>query len=321
VPLLAFDCDIYSKPLQVSSSGGAAQYSIRELNLVTGVYAVIATFDQNVNINAVAMYSGAGTLYAAFGAFDGKQLCNFDLDKNRVCFAEELEVQANAGAIIGNDYYYASSPGAPKGSKLYWVENIEETTPTFHESAFSFKTSLFTEAVLDFAPISDVGNAYITGKDNDPTAKYLVGLTKRFQTVIIRVAADGAPNGYAVFESTVKWPAGREETQESIKTGGFGAAFTYNTATGQKALFASNAGSGLFEVLFPIDVVAGCWNSAINTATHKPCTTSKPDVIWRYESLQTKNNDGKPQRRSSRQTRTAAQRPDRESREARSAPG
>jgi hypothetical protein len=311
VPLLAFDCVKYLKPLVVAKYDGSAQYSIREINVDTGSYVSIAnvTFaDENEKINAVAMYGGSGALYAAFGAFSAplppdavdNKLCNFDLE-NRACFAEKLKVFPNAGAIFGNDYYYAASlGGSATGSKMYWVENIDVTTPpVFHGSGdLSFKTGLFTGPVLDFAPITDDTNVYIKDKDSTTKyTKYLVGLTGGFRIVIIRVAANGAPNGYAVFASTVDW-AGQPQTDI---TEGFGSAFTYNTATGPKALFASNDGVGLFEVVFPIIVRGACWNSGTVTANHKPCTTTTPTVIWRAKSVQSVSNDGKAQRRSSRQ--------------------
>jgi len=285
VPLLAFDCDTYSNPLQVLKYQGASQYSIRELDLDTGDYTLISTFDLNMHINAVAMYGGRGTLYAAFGEFGGL-LCNFDLE-NRVCFSEKLKVAANAGAIIANDYYYAKSPGATSGTMLYWVESIEVTAPIFHEGAFTFSTSLFEDAVLDFAPIHDDGETYVD--DGDSSARYLVGLGWSFETVIIRVAATGEPTGYAVFESNVEWAARTASTDSTL---GFGAAYTYNTDSGQKALMSANAGFGLFEVLFPIAVAESCWNSGSDTADHKLCTSDTPTVLWRFESLSTSSNDG-----------------------------
>jgi hypothetical protein len=189
---------------------------------------------------------------------------------------------------------------------LFWVESIEKTVPVFHDGAFTFSKMLFKETVLDFAPITNDGATYID--DNDSTAHYLVGLGFEFETVIIRVAANGEPNGYAVFESNVDWNG---QTLSTGSTLGFGAAYTYNTATGQKSLFASNAGFGLFEVVFPIKVDESCWNSGAETAGHALCESDKPTVVWRYLSLATKSNDGKARRRMDRrQKRTDPQRLD-----------
>ncbi|KAJ1448431.1 hypothetical protein M885DRAFT_590892 [Pelagophyceae sp. CCMP2097] len=179
--LLTFDCATYANPLQVLLAQGAAQYSIRELDLKTGTYTLLATFpDKNVHINAVAMYTD-GTSFYAFGEIGGA-FCNFDLS-NRVCFSEKLKVAANSGAIIGNDYYYAKSAGNENSKnveKLYWVSGIETKTPTFHDGAFTFSKTLFKNAVLDFAPIIDDGNTYIN--DGDSTARYLVGLGWNYET-------------------------------------------------------------------------------------------------------------------------------------------
>ena len=107
--------------------------------------------------NAVGLfYDLDDELYVPMGVTDGR-LCRFDAT-HYVCFEGDLVYPtANAGALVGANFYYSKNPGDGEAS-FYWVEDVRSDYPVFHsdDAGFVVSDALFTGKVLDVAPIDEV---------------------------------------------------------------------------------------------------------------------------------------------------------------------
>ncbi|KAH8092392.1 hypothetical protein JL720_5362 [Aureococcus anophagefferens] len=256
----AFDCDLYTNPVQVlraydaDAGDYAATYSVVELNLETGDYDNLYDLD-----------------FA-----DGK----------KYCFNASLTISPNVGAVVGHDYFYAKNPGKGETGFL-WVSDVHTDAPVFHaDPLFVVADDLYEAQVLDVAPLEETGYSFVDDGDGDD-GSYLVGLGQGFEVLVVRVV-DGAPAEYAVLESDVDW-ADYDDGYGDVP---FGAGFTYRNPANTEArvFFVANEGFGV-EVALPLTVSDDCWNSGSQTSYHEICS-DRSTVSWRVSSVETAYNDG-----------------------------
>ena len=96
---------------------------------------------------------------------------------------------SNAGAFIGNTYYYARGDlrEDQHADTIYAIKDVDKFEPTFQgrdDVVVRIKTSLFGyHAVLDLAPVDEAGVDVFADGDN-ATGAYLVGVArhKKFDT-------------------------------------------------------------------------------------------------------------------------------------------
>ncbi|KAK7250294.1 hypothetical protein SO694_00007247 [Aureococcus anophagefferens] len=289
-PVEAHDCDAHDNPIQVMRFDGNDQYSVRELDVITGVYEELYELDWwDDHVNAAALYEAADGAYYPFASFGG-YLCKFDA-AHKVCFDTALEhAKPNVGAIIEDNYYYAKDVGRDDNKHFWWVEGLDGDDPVFHtDTLFSVSDELYTEAVLDVAPlVEQPGEVSI---DDGVDGKYLVGVGERFEVLVVRLDPAGAPEAYAVLEGAVDWHVCDEGDDEDEE---FGAAYTYLGSDGASHLiFSSNQGAGMFEVELPLVVPDECWNTGDDVDDHVACSSgTTADVKCLGPSDKAESNDG-----------------------------
>ncbi|KAH8051810.1 DNA binding protein [Aureococcus anophagefferens] len=227
----AFDCEAYQEPIQVLKYDGADAYTVRELDIDTGVYSEVedlSWFDGH--INAAAIFTGGdptdlGSSNYAMASFGG-YLCRFDA-ASKVCFDTPLEYESpNVGAIVGTNYYYAKNVGRDGGEGFYYVGEINGDAPFFYEDAtFGVSEDLYTGAVLDVAAVEEHdGDTKVI--DGEGGRGYLVGLGGAYELLVVRLGEEtGEPEAYAVLESSVDWGDDLEFYDDGETS--FGAAYAY----------------------------------------------------------------------------------------------
>ncbi|KAH8081087.1 DNA binding protein [Aureococcus anophagefferens] len=261
-----FDCETHYEPIQVLKYEGAATYSVREFSLADGAYDLLYDIDYfDGHVNAVALYDGGASGYYALGSFGG-YLCRFD-NASAICSATPLALASpNVGAIVGNDFYYAKNLGDDGDEAVYVVKDVNTDDPEFVDAArFAVSPELFQGTVLDLAAVEEDEDDLVVDGD---AGTYLVGLGFGFEVLVVRVAADGLADAYAVVNATVDWD-GYDATAAAT---GFGAAFAY-VAGGTRLFFASNEGQGLFELMLPVAVPAECWNAGFDVLRYEGAAT------------------------------------------------
>ena len=94
-------------------------YSVMQLDPTTGEYEEVYDLEHLItedgHINAVDLWLDGDKYYVAGSVRDDEdedsKLCFFD-SEGRVCYDEALEeVKANAGCILGDNFYYAKDLG------------------------------------------------------------------------------------------------------------------------------------------------------------------------------------------------------------------
>ena len=255
-------------------------YVVEKLDVATGTYENIFSLElEDVDkINAAAIYhhtSDEGDsefFWVAAVQMDGDDeaphLCRIDADEadHKECFDSPLQGNSNpnAGVILDDTYYYARNlgDGDDTGTFIYRVSGINGNAPDFHydEDNLAFQgtgenTDLWKGQVLDLVAVKERATLIDDGEDS---RSYLIGLGEGFEVVIVHLDDSGAPDKYAVVDSSVNWNGADESDQVA-----FGAAFAYDTADGESATlyFAGNDGEGLFQIGLPIAVDEDCWNS------------------------------------------------------------
>merc|ERR1719248_122616 len=309
-----FDCTINFHPVQVMKPEDEDYYSVMQLDPASGEYEEIYDLEHLItddgHINAVDLWLDGDKYYVAGSVRadddEDSKLCFFD-SEGRVCYDEALEeVKANAGCILGDNFYYAKDLGEGERS-VYWVEGIGSEEPIFHsknEAEFVVNEDLFEKSVLDFVGISETVNEFID--DGEEERSYLVGLGQGFEVVVVRLKDDGTPESYAVLESEVgcvdtdnlgqpvdcdAYDDEKAEWEDEGETSAFGAAFNFRAPDWSmvQTYFASNEGWGIFELVYPLEVPDECWNSG--EEDHSVCDEGA-QLLWRMPSEKLKSNDG-----------------------------
>ena len=205
-------------------------------------------------INGAALVDVGGAYYALAG-FE-QQLCFFDADRAE-CLAQSLAVKPKLAAVVGTSYYYGNTLGDNGEDALYWVEDVDGT-PAFHDSPeFVVREDLFSNSVLDVAAVVEPEGVELV-EDGAAGRTYLVGLDYARQVFVARLGVDGAPEAYALLDSSTDWRGGAEGDEASA----YGAAWSYADQDDGEVhlLFGANAGDGVLELGLPFEVPDACWN-------------------------------------------------------------
>jgi len=296
-----FFCEDNENPLHVmKESADTPYYSVSELNVLTGQWDTLFVLDQvpaHQKINAVGMYHDPedATSSVAFGAI-GKQLCSFNEDQYS-CFETPLasmsdDATANAGTIIGTNYYYGEN--FPE----YWVSGINTETPIFHTEQFHPRSTNKKLALMDFTGVIEKGTAADTIV-NDADGKggtYLFSLSKRNVLYVFELEEDGSYGRYAgipIKRKNILWGESDTKPSRNAKSG-YGSAYTFSSKDKTRVFFSSNKGFGLMELLLPIKLPASCWTDGTANKLNA-CGSrqgAKATLSWFGPSDQTEFNDG-----------------------------
>ena len=222
----SLDCSTTNAPLQVWKASDATYYEVGQIDVATGTLDLLyeLTFVED-KINAVGLfYDVDAALYVPFGVMD-ERLCRFDAT-HAVCFGGDLAYPtANAGAVLGSNFYYSKSPGDAGSESFYWVEDIHTDAPVFHsdDPAFVISASLFAGKVLDVAPVDEI-EAGVVVVDDGEAARYLVGVGYAYEVLVVKLDDGGAPAAYAVLGGET--PDALDDESRAESAAGFGAAWT-----------------------------------------------------------------------------------------------
>ncbi len=283
-------------PLQVLRWEDADEYSLRSWDFQTGEYKKEYNIDYfDGHINAVAMWERADGNNYAIGSFGGN--LSWFSKKKRIDIGSLVYDTPNAGTVIGNDYYYARSPGKDeRNCGIYFVEDIAGEPRFETNSNLCISKSVFKGAVLDFvAANEDDADRYGTSStyvdDNEAEGLYLFGLGEQHEVLIVKIV-DKMPQAYAVVDSVIDWRS-KEDDDEPSDDSGYGAGYSFLGPTEQRFFFTSNQGFGMFELQMPISVPDDCWNTGTNTDDHRECKDAPAATLtWMGASAVTNYNDG-----------------------------
>merc|ERR1712078_901192 len=196
-------------PLQVLRWEDADEYSLRSWDFQTGEYKKEYNIDYfDGHVNAVAMWERADVNNYAIGSFGGN--LSWFSKKKRINIGSLVYDTPNAGTVIGNDYYYARSPGKDeRNCGIYFVEDIAGEPRFETTSNLCISKSVFEGAVLDFvAANEDDADRYGTSStyvdDNEAEGLYLFGLGEQHEVLIVKIV-DKMPQAYAVVDSVIDW--------------------------------------------------------------------------------------------------------------------
>jgi hypothetical protein len=200
-------------------------------------------WSDGLHINAVSQWTSPETGdHFVFASVQGK-LCRISAN-GRDCFTNgALEDKANAGAVIGDNYYYGRNVGDCDTTSILWVSGLGEAYPTFHtDKSFLINGSLFQYRIIDFAPLAHgLHSTDALINDDMNGSSYLIGIGGGFEVFISRIATTGAPESYAVLDgTTIDWDDGSE-----VPHGVFGAAFAYQSGNDAE-LFLPRTGAPAF---------------------------------------------------------------------------
>merc|ERR1719271_246239 len=113
LPLEPFDCTVNFHPVQVMKTDDEDYYSVMQLDPSTGeyeeVYDLKHLITEDGHVNAVDLWLDGDKYYVAGSVRndddEASKLCFFD-SEDKVCLDEDLEeVKANAGCILGDNFY------------------------------------------------------------------------------------------------------------------------------------------------------------------------------------------------------------------------
>ena len=283
-------------PLQVLRWEDADEYTLREWDFQTGEYKEVYNIDYfDGHVNAVAMWERADGNNYAIGSFGGN--LSWFSKKKRINIGSLVYDTPNAGTVIGDDYYYARSPGKDeKNCGIYFVEDIAGEPRFETTSNLCISKSVYRGSVLDFvAANEDDADRYGTSStyvdDNEAEGLYLFGLGEQHEVLIVKIE-DKFPVAYAVVDSVIDWRS-KEDDDEPSDDSGYGAGYSFLGPFEQRFFFTSNEGFGMFELQTPISVPDDCWNTGTNTDDHKECKDAPAATLtWMGASAVTNYNDG-----------------------------
>jgi len=118
-----------------------------------------------------------------------------------------------------------------------------------------------------------------------------VGLAYDYSLLVIHLDdSSGAPDAYAVLETSVDWN-GQNATDDHSD---FGAAYAYRYGlTDSRVFFASNEGHGIFRMQpGGIEVPDDCWNEGDDIDEHAKCDDEVAQLEWLGPSVSSHYNDG-----------------------------
>ena len=199
----------------------------------------------------VAFHRDEDAIYV-LGAID-ESVCFFD-DGRAECFEETLPFKPDFGVTLGDRYYYGADIG--NGGDFGVVEDIFGDEPDFWAADFEMDETIFDGALravvaVDEATDENGVEVYVDDGVND--GRYLVGLSEDLKVVVIRISDADSPDEYAIIDANMDW---RGETASNEVTVGGG--FVLSDGGG-RAFFLASDGTGVFELLFPIEVPDDCW--------------------------------------------------------------
>ena len=138
-----------------------------------------------LHINAVSQWTSPTDNHFAFASVEG-ELCRINVG-GADCFPNgTLVVKANAGAVVGDNYYYGRNVGKQDASSIYWVSGLGELNPTFHtDTNFDVRGSLIGNTkILDFAPLMEPDGEEPLIDDGVAGRSYLIGIGGGFEVFV-----------------------------------------------------------------------------------------------------------------------------------------
>jgi hypothetical protein len=255
-----FDC-LNGNAFHSSTADGSNAIYGYNLALQSGGYDFV--FGPGTSIDALGVLELSDGAWL-FGASQNK-LCAFNSGES-ACFSTSLVNQPDAGVVTGTSYYYARSLGDGDQS-IHFVQDIHSDAPTFVTDAntrlviaeeASNGVKLFAGVIGDLASTESID-------DGKTDRTYLVGLGQRFEVLVVRLAADGYPEAYAVLDSTHTIDPDTYGIDEEEHE--FGSAFSYNDGV----FFGGDDGIGVFQLSLPLTVPTSCWNTGTSVSTHAAC--------------------------------------------------
>jgi hypothetical protein len=310
-------------------------YTLREFDPTTGLWQTrfdmsMLPAESVVNAADMRYHHGKDEIFAAISFSDFKNesnevLCHFDPESDE----ERPEMQSfienncnptvlnpsytlngentfvpNSGIVVGNNYYYGRN--APQ----YWVEHINSEEPTYHmadeysmniewpKEGTRWENMLRTNlkaAVKDFVSINvqktDTDILVTSGGEGRGT--YLLGLGTFEILYVIEINTDGTYGRYAAVPLTIDWNDANQENA-MIKTS-YGAAYKKKKMHGVDVYFSANKGTGMFKLIFPIQLPDTCWFESETKSTEAPslCLLQPTaELKWTARTAVTEFNDG-----------------------------
>ena len=134
---------IENTPLQVHQEEGSTKYSIGALDSASGAYKPLyngseMAWTDGKHINAVSQWTSSTDEHFAFASVTEPNadslLCRINVH-GEDCFPNgTLAVKANAGAVVGDNYYYGQNIGRDDSDtmSIYYVSGLDKLNPTFH---------------------------------------------------------------------------------------------------------------------------------------------------------------------------------------------
>ena len=193
----------------------------RRADVATGTYENIFSLElgdvKKINAAAIYHHTKTGRRFFSFAAVKWTATTSSPPSHRRgrtrpqECFDSPLQGNnPNAGVILDDTRYYARNLGdGDDGTFIYRVSGINGNAPDFHydEDNMAFQgtgenTDLWKGQVLDLVAVKERATLIDDGEDS---RSYLIGLGEGFEVVIVHLDDSGAPDKYAVVDSSVNW--------------------------------------------------------------------------------------------------------------------
>ena len=193
------NCELYEDPTQGTRHDGADEYSLCDLDVVTGFYSEVHAIEYwDDHVNAAALYEADDGRFFPYASFGGDYASSFDATKKK-CFDTSLaEEKPNVGAILGPNYYYADDFGRDGNVEFYRVEGILDDEPIFYDDVQFVVSEDHEVAVLGVGVVREItGDTCID--DGIDGGTYLERVAAQLGMLVIRIDTDaGYPESYAV---------------------------------------------------------------------------------------------------------------------------
>ena len=264
----------------------------------------------DTQINGAIMHGN--TMYGIFDKHQPK-LCAFD-DVNLACVLD-LSVPGT-GEWLGNESHTASSDfddleshsdswGSTaalirdemylgKGFLNTHVTGLGTDSPTI-VAGDMLKSKTFAvdgRTFADFTGITEISPDSFIVDGNGERNHFLIGLNDENILMVVRLNRDLTFGPHATVQLNPLYTT--EEGVNIFREKGhhWGAAWTFNAAVSPQAMFGSNNGDGIYELLAGAVIPDDCWYDNSVDVDDPICATAKVTFAWRHASQEALVNDG-----------------------------